>query len=239
MVHKIYRPHLSTVKDARAVRTREALRRALLELLEVKPLERISIRDIAAKSGVGYTTFFRHHPTKESLLDDVAAAQIRELVNLVAPVMDSSNNMRTVSVALCTRIDEHRKLWSTLLTGGAAGALREEYMRVANEVAVQRTEFDSWLPAEIGTKLVVSGTIELLTWWLRQADPLPIELIAEIHERIIVSPNIAAYSSDRVSKQSRLKVNSIPRFDHKSNAAKNARHERARRRSRRPDRPKK
>ena len=73
MSHKIYRPHLSTARDARAVRTREALRRALLDLLEDKSLEQITIRDITAAAGIGYTTFFRHHPTTESLLDDLAA----------------------------------------------------------------------------------------------------------------------------------------------------------------------
>jgi AcrR family transcriptional regulator len=46
------------------MRTRDALQRALLRLLEVKPLDQITIRDICAVSKVGYTTFFRHHPTK-------------------------------------------------------------------------------------------------------------------------------------------------------------------------------
>jgi AcrR family transcriptional regulator len=233
VVHKIYNPHLSTVKDARAVRTREALRRALLELLEVKPLERVSIRDIAAKSGVGYTTFFRHHPTKQALLDDVAAEQIRELVNLSMRVLDSTN-LRAASVALCTYVDEHRKLWSTLLTGGAAGALREEFLRVAKEISVQRARPDSLLPAEVATNLVVSGTIELLSWWLRQADPLPIEQIAEFHDRVVVSPAVQAHGTGRPSKN-RLKVSSTTKSDHHADTEKSARHKRARPRSRRRD----
>ena len=38
------------------------------------------------------------------------------------------------------------------------------------------------------TLLVVSGTIELLAWWLRQHRRLPIAEMAEIHHRIVVSP---------------------------------------------------
>jgi AcrR family transcriptional regulator len=187
MTNKIYRPHLSTASDARAVRTREALRAALLDLLETKPLEQITIRDIAAGAGIGYTTFFRHHPTKESLLDDLAAAQIRSLIELVMPVMDA-RSAHAGSEALFTYVERHRALWTTLLTGGAAGALRAELLRVSMEIAAERSPPRTWPPFEVVTLLVVSGTLELLSWWLRQPRPLPIREIAEIHHRNVVQP---------------------------------------------------
>lgn len=187
MTNKIYRPHLSTASDARAVRTREALRAALLDLLESKPLDQITIRDIAAAAGIGYTTFFRHHPTKESLLDDLAAEEIRSLIGLVMPVMDA-RSAREGSEALFTYVDERRALWTTLLTGGAAGALRAELLRISMEIAAERSPPSTWPPFEVVTLLVVSGTLELLSWWLRQASPLPIPEIAEIHHRNVVEP---------------------------------------------------
>jgi hypothetical protein len=50
---------------------------------------------------------------------------------------------------------------------------------------------------EIAGILVVSATIELLTWWLRQKHPQPIERVAEIHERIIISPVMNAKKRSR------------------------------------------
>lgn len=186
MSNKIYQPHLSTANDARAVRTREALRQALLGLLEVKPLEQITIRDIAAAADIGYTTFFRHHPTKESLLDDLAAEQIGRLVNLVMPVM-VAKDASAASQALFAYVDEQRSLWSTLLTGGAAGALREEFLRISHELAVSWPEPPrTWPPVEVVTLLAVSGTIELLAWWLRQENPLSVDEVAEIHSRVVM-----------------------------------------------------
>lgn len=187
MGKKIHRPHLKTARDARAVRTREALRHALLKLLERKSLEQITIRDICAEAEVGYTTFFRHHPTKESLLDDVAAEQIGQLVELSLSMADAVDT-HAASVAICTYVDEHRKIWSTLLTGGAAGAMRAEFLRLSMEIAAKRGRPDVWPPADIVSILVVSSTIELLSWWLRQRKPLSIEQVAEIHERKIVTP---------------------------------------------------
>ncbi len=198
MLHKTHRPHLSVAQDARAVRTREALRRALLELLEKKALEEISIRDIAAEAGVSYTTFFRHHTTKEALLDEIAAEQMRRFVELGWPNIEASDT-RAASVALFTYVDEHRQLWSTLLTGGAASALREELLNSARELATQKDLPGSWLPADLAVVFAVSSTIELLAWWLRQEDPLPIEQAAEIHDRLIVTPTMSR--TGRIAKQ--------------------------------------
>lgn len=189
MGEKIYSPHLSTASDARAVRTRAALRKALLSLIEQQPFERVTIRDIAATAGIGYTTFFRHHPTKEALLDDLAAEQIRELVGLTLPVMDGKS-ARAASLALFTHVDARRRPWSVLLTGGAAAALREEFIRIALDIAAPRVQDGNWRHAEGVTRLVVAGTLELLTWWLRQVDPLPIEDVAEIHHRVVIQPGM-------------------------------------------------
>src|SRR5581483_38901 len=132
-VRKAHQPALFNVQDPRAVRSREALRRAFLELLETKPLDQITIQEITGRAGVGYVTFFRHHGTKESLLNEIAADQIRRLVDLTLPVLDAVDS-RAASLALCSYVNEHRALWSTLLTGGAAAVLREEYIRVSAEV---------------------------------------------------------------------------------------------------------
>jgi AcrR family transcriptional regulator len=175
------------VSDARAVRTREALRQALLKLLETTPLEQISIRDIARTAGIGYRTFFRHHASKEAVLHDIAADQIQNLLQLALPVVVAGNN-RAGSLALCTYVHRHRQLWRALLTGGAGSAMREEFTRLARQIAPAQPNPDRWLPEEIGVILAISSTIELLAWWLRQKQPLPVERIAEIHDRMVVTP---------------------------------------------------
>jgi AcrR family transcriptional regulator len=184
------------IEDPRAVRSSQALTDAFLELLEAKPLEQISIRDIAATAGIGYTTFFRHHTGKEALLEHVAAEQIRTLFDLALPVMDAYD-VHAGSTALFTYVDAHRSLWSTLLTGGAAGTVRAEFLRLASEVAASQGRSDTWLPADAGAILIVGGTLDLLTWWLRQRSPLPIKRIVEIHEHVVVAPAIEASSATR------------------------------------------
>src|SRR5262245_54225775 len=120
----------SSARDARLVKTDHALRHALLVLLDRKPLAQITIREIVAEAGVHYATFYRHHETKEALLEHVAADQIDELAKLALSVRDTADP-ETSYIVLFRYVSEHRNLWTTLLTGGAAGAMREELLRIS------------------------------------------------------------------------------------------------------------
>lgn len=191
MHFKTYRPHLSTAQDARAVRTRASFRDALLSLLESTPLDQITIRDIAAEAGVSYTTFFRHYPTREALLSDIATEEMRHLLSLALPILDG-RSVQEASVALFDYVNDNRSLWSTLLTGGAGEALRTELLRASLEIAELRSVPKAWPPPDIATLLVVSGTIEVLTWWLRQDARLPAAKVADIHYRFVILPIMEA-----------------------------------------------
>jgi AcrR family transcriptional regulator len=204
MANRTYQPHYSTAADARTVRTREALREALLKLLRKKPLEQITIRDIAAAADISYVTFFRHHTTKEALLHDIAAEQVQQLAALMLPALEASDTL-AASTALFVYVDSHRKLWSTLLTGGAAAVLREEFLKSANEVAEGRSDPNNWLPPELAVTLNVIATIEVLSWWLRQRRPMPISRVAQIHEQVVIRPIIEADKSGRWSVSAKRK----------------------------------
>lgn len=177
--------------DPRALRTREALHQAMLKLLDTKGLDQISVREIVAEAGIGYNTFFRHHPSKESLLEAIAADQISSLFQLSMPVLDAKD-LRSASVTLLGYVDDNWMIWKTLLTGGAAGFIREEFLRQAQLVASVRGKQRRLMPPDLGTTLIVSGVLELLAWWLKQTDPLPIDHVAEIMDSAIVSPIIEA-----------------------------------------------
>ncbi|MBW2942497.1 TetR/AcrR family transcriptional regulator [Zhongshania aquimaris] len=188
---KIFRPHYSTTTDARVIQTRDALRNAFLELLNEKTYEQITIREITAKASIGYTTFFRHYPSKEELLDTVAFDEIATLIDLAINALGSSDT-HAAATTLCGYVGEHRILWRTLLTGGASSRLREEFVRIAREIAAAWHNENHWLPADLGVIVVSSGTIELLAWWLGQEEPMPANQLAEIYERIVINPVIKA-----------------------------------------------
>jgi AcrR family transcriptional regulator len=161
-----------------------------LALLEDKPLEHVTIREITARAEVGYATFFRHYPDKEALLHDLAERQIEALLALTLPILHHVDRRASVQ-ALCDYIWGHRRLWTTLLTGGAAGAMRDEFVRQALHNAVAMAKPGAEIPADLRVVFSVTGTLEILAWWLRQPEPMAAERMAEILDRMVVAPTLA------------------------------------------------
>lgn len=185
VAHKSPLPSQSSVKDARAVRTRVALHNAMLSLLERKPLEQITVRDICAGAGVHYATFFRHQSGKESLLETIAAEQIQRLVALSLPEREAVDDWSGF-FALCSYVHEYRALWTILLNGGAGPAMRAELLKECKRVAEINGPLNSWLPSELGVICSASLIAETLAWWLAQpADAYSVSRVAEIMHRLL------------------------------------------------------
>lgn len=173
--------------DARQVRSRKALTGAMLALLEEKPFDQITIREISARAGTGYATFFRHYSTKEALLGDVAADEIYTLLSLTTPMLYEADSY-TSTLGLCTYVAEHRALWTALLTGGAAGIVREEFISQARQLAVTAVKPDHWLPADLAVVYGTGATLDLVAWWLTQTEDYPPARIAGILNRLVIGP---------------------------------------------------
>lgn len=156
-------------RDARALRSGQALRKALLALLERKPLDQITIRDICAEAGVHYATYFRHYPSREALLDDIAKDQIQQLNRLTLAIR-GGDDYQAGFRALCAYVDSHRALWSTLLNGGAGAAMREEWLRQSRLVAASEAPVDSWMPLDLGIICAATLIAETLAWWVAQPE---------------------------------------------------------------------
>ncbi|MET0269395.1 MAG: TetR family transcriptional regulator [Sphingomonas sp.] len=168
-----------------------ALREALLTLLERTAFDQITIRDICAEAGVHYATFFRHHQTKEALLGEIAAEQTSRLSEL-AMAIRQTRDTKAGFMALCAYVDEHRDLWSTLLNGGAGGAMREEWMRQTARVAAGEPPANTWLPVQLGAICAATLIAEGLAWWVAQpADAYSATDMAEMLYRLLTSPIMA------------------------------------------------
>lgn len=173
------------------MRTSATLREALLRLLERKPFDQITVRDICAESGVHYATFFRHHASKEALLEYVATDQIKQLVEFTLPIWDSIGDS-TGFRALFDYIDEHRALWTALLNGGASAAMEEEWLRQSRIVAGTHESRSNWLPVELGIKCSISLFADTISWWLRQPEgAYSVDQVSDILQRLVSSSTLS------------------------------------------------
>jgi AcrR family transcriptional regulator len=185
-------------RNRRSGRTRDTLRTAFLRLLERKPLEQVTVREIVAEAEINYTTFFRHYPDRDALLKDIGAQQISQLLAMTMPILFTVDS-RASARALCAYVSEHRALWSVLLTGGAAMTLKQEFIRQAREVAANAVYTDTVIPADLRVVFCVSGTLEILAWWLEHGEEMSVDHIAQILDMLTVAPHVPAHSQPPAS----------------------------------------
>lgn len=124
----------------------QQLAETLIELLDTKPLDEISVRELCDAAGVGRASFYRHFQCKEDILERHA----RSLIEKWAAAFESSPDSRPRNVfeSLFHFIKEHQAFYETLHKTGRDGVLRAAIRTrmgltddLANEDAYQKAFF--------------------------------------------------------------------------------------------------
>ena len=177
--------------DARQVRTRNALRAAVLDLIGEKPFVAVTVGEIAEKAGIGYATFFRHYRDKDALLADAAEGLIGEMLLSLAPLALMTET-RSAALTLCRSIENRRALYVALLVGGAGNAVREQILaRSIRQVDLSQTARVSWLPDSLGPLHMVTAVLTIVCWWLEQGSNRTAEEMSVIIDRLVLAPALA------------------------------------------------
>lgn len=176
------------VLDARVVRTREALREAMIALAAEQALDAITVRAIAARAGVGYATFFRHYVDKEALLSDVADMLTKAFLERVRPVL-LVQDRRGAARSLCAFVEDNLPIHMALIAGGSGETVRAGMLRQTLETMAQARPVEGRSPYdELLLFHLVSTILNLLAWWLRNFDAVDAELMAEMIDRAVLGP---------------------------------------------------
>lgn len=106
-------------------KTRAKIQRALLTNLESKPLDKISVGDIAAVAGISRGTFYLHYLDKYDLIEQTEQTFLEGLHNHLHPVvpknlLEEAAKGRTseAAVNIFCYIDQEQKIFKTLLKSG-------------------------------------------------------------------------------------------------------------------------
>lgn len=183
---------MSKPDDARALRSRQALRAALLELLADHPLHEITIRDITARAGLSYPVFFRRYGRKEELLAEVAEEEVRGLMAQTYPVLEGQGPEAGLT-EVCNYIRARKALWKSLLTTGAAPTMRAEFARLSAQYGTNGPRANPWLPVSLASAFVSAAMFEVLVWWMEQADDYPTDNVIAFLRHLVVQPTMTQH----------------------------------------------
>ena len=181
--------------DRRVDRTLTALRTALIELIQEKHYDSITVQDIIDRANVGRSTFYTHFRHKE----DVLVGDWKRFLDLMVENIDFKNGVTAHLVPICELMDqvkEYHTLYCALVKSGkserlfAVGTsyLTEQIETKIGSVVEQKKTLN--VPVTLCANYLAIQIFATLKWWLDQNMPYSAEEMDKIfHE--LVGPGIA------------------------------------------------
>lgn len=177
--------------DRRVVRTRRALKDAMLSLVLESGYDGVTVEQITAHADLGRTTFYLHYRDKEDLLlesirelidDLVACIRISEAPPILLAFQHAADNADLYRIILrgegAYRAVE--RLRKTIIQ--TIEALFEEYIHALPSAEQDRIK--AALPLEVFTNYFAGSLLGMLTWWLEGARPYSPEEMAEMFRQL-------------------------------------------------------
>jgi AcrR family transcriptional regulator len=176
--------------DPRIERTRDALRGALMALIEQKGFDAISVQDITGRAGLNRATFYLHYRDKQDLLIRTSEQIFDSLVAEAGPIDPGNLTFEKPPqqvVILFQHLAKHRDFYRVVF--GRSGvpafvARMREYLVAFTRprIASLHTLYSAAVPIldDIFISEYVAGALlGIITWWLENDLPHSPEYMAD------------------------------------------------------------
>ena len=174
--------------DRRIQRTRQSLRAALMELIEEKNYDALSIEEITERANVGRTTFYLHYKDKEDLLMEEFSTILYERAMVLSEIpfsvwlpfseedLEKNRSLQPLFLVF-EHIQNNSKLYYLLLQSSNSSKIIERIRKVTTDSIVRfveaKKETDpipllSEVPIEFFAAFFSGALISVVSWWIRE-----------------------------------------------------------------------
>jgi AcrR family transcriptional regulator len=161
-------------EDRRVARTRQVLAQALVELIQERGYEALSVQDLLDRANVGRSTFYAHYEDKEDLLLQ-GLESLQEMLQQRQREALDKDGAHAGTFAFTTDLLEHahahRGLFKAMVGKHSGTVVVKHFERmlavlVRNELkAAARARKDA-VPLDAVVQYVAGGLSGLLAWWM-------------------------------------------------------------------------
>jgi AcrR family transcriptional regulator len=177
--------------DRRVVKTQEAIKKALLELMNEKNFDDITIQDISDRANINRSTLYLHYLDKFDLLDKI----IEEHINNMGDFCETATEMDFIeSTVHCMEYLESNYLFfSTMLASEGAPYFRSRFLKFNIEEFRKDVDITKGKNhghrEEVIVHFVANAYVGIVEWWLKNGMPYPprvmAEEVGELLERVV------------------------------------------------------
>lgn len=179
--------------DRRVQRTRELLQKALIELINERGYDTITIQDIVDRANVGRTTFYVHYDSKDDLFMSCHEAIVSEFQFGSRHPLSREALLSPEAPAGMTsayrHLEEARTMMHLIFQGKDSPLiLRRIRDRSAQEIEANLraafAEADSSIPFDVLANYLAGAQLALMQWWLERRQPHTAENLAQTLQRL-------------------------------------------------------
>ncbi len=165
------------VSNVRVRRTQKLLREALIELIEERGFEALTIGELTSRAMVSRAAFYRNYQDKYDLVEQIFEEAMSALLNAVGDL--GREHPASSWVTFFEHIAEYERLYRALLgrkgspwfvrkmRAALSGLVKERgHLPHGPDAHPVHTFSDEFVPDLVSTMFV-----EAITWWLEQARP--------------------------------------------------------------------
>jgi AcrR family transcriptional regulator len=168
-------------ENLRIRRTRKLLRDALIELIEERGFDRLTVSEVTERAMVSRAAFYRNYDDKFHLVEQIFDEAMAELLGTMT-VGDAGEGRRSTGerwVGFFEHIAEYHRFYGALLGRRGSSWFAAKMRAALSQMAAEHLP----PPAAPGTDglagTVLGGLLtESVTWWLDQGMPSPPRVIA-------------------------------------------------------------
>jgi AcrR family transcriptional regulator len=176
--------------DSRVRRTHERLGSALIELIQEKPIDDVTVQEVLDRAAVGRSTFYLHFRDKNDLL----LSQLEKFLEMMSRALSvrKEESRRVVPVAeLFGHIGSQRKVYRALAESGRLNDffdLAQGYFSRGIEQRLRESKRIPKLPQrELAARAsaLAGSLLSLLRWWLDRGAKEAPRYMDELFHRIV------------------------------------------------------
>jgi AcrR family transcriptional regulator len=170
--------------DRRIKYTKMVLRDSFIGLLKLKPISKITIKEICEKADINRATFYAHYNDQYDLLKQIENELIDDINQYLASYSFSSTSSETLQMLkrIFQYIKENGEVCAVLLSDSGDIDFYKEVMLI-----VQRQCIDEWTKKSVSKVLaeyiysfITIGSIGVIQKWLHEGMKKPPNEMAEI-----------------------------------------------------------
>jgi AcrR family transcriptional regulator len=159
--------------DRRVLRTREALRGALLELMVERGWDEVDIQSLCERANIGRSTFYLHYPNKEELLKG-SFGDLRFALHAQAQRSGGGAPDQLAFVGgLIEHVHQQQQVFRAMLGRRSGHFVQDRFRELLVELVTDERPAGakrSWQTHAV-SHCLAGALFQLLTWWLGASRP--------------------------------------------------------------------